>query len=67
LWNRDKSDGRQFGCGKGGSGCIFRAYGWGHGTQGVQGPGDVEGWVIPEDATFARRVIEVGGLVEDFG
>ena len=33
----------------------------------VEGPGDVEGGVVPEDGPFAGGVVEIGGFVEDFG
>ena len=32
-----------------------------------KGPGDVEGGVVPEDGAFTGRIVEVGGLIEDFG
>jgi hypothetical protein len=33
----------------------------------VEGPGDGQSWVIPEDAAFAGGGVEASGLVEDFG
>jgi hypothetical protein len=32
-----------------------------------QRPGDVEGRIVPEDGTFASRIIEISGLVKNFG
>ena len=36
-------------------------------SQGVEGPGDVEGGVVPDDGALSSRVVDVGGLVKDFG
>ena len=45
---------------------VFRAdRGWDV-IQGFEGPGDVEGGIVPEDRAFSGGVVEVGGLVEDF-
>jgi len=35
--------------------------------EGFEGPGDVEGGVVPKDAAFSGRVVEIGGFVEDLG
>jgi hypothetical protein len=32
-----------------------------------EGPSDVEDGVVPEDRAFSGGVVEIGGLVEDFG
>ena len=39
----------------------------GEAIEEIEGPGDVEGGIVPEDGAFAGGVIEVGGFVEDFG
>ena len=53
----------------GGEGCAGGVLGAERGRCGeqVERPGDVEGGVVPEEAAFAGRVIEVGGLVEHLG
>jgi hypothetical protein len=35
--------------------------------EGIEGPRDVEGGVIPRDRAFSGWVVEVGGLIEDLG
>ena len=46
---------------------VFGADGGRLAVEDFERPGNVEGGVIPEDAAFAGRVVEVGGFVEDFG
>jgi hypothetical protein len=36
-------------------------------VEGFEGPGDVEGGVVPENGAFAGWMVEVRGFVEDFG
>jgi hypothetical protein len=38
-----------------------------HACQGVEGPCDIKGGVVPDDGALSGRVVDVGGLVEDFG
>jgi len=45
---------------------IFGADGRWCAIEGFEGPGDVEGGVVPEDGAFSSGVVEIGGLVEDF-
>ena len=41
-------------------------FGADEGGDAFEGPGDVEGGVIPEDAALSGRVVEISGLVEYF-
>ena len=54
-------------CGEEGARCsVLGAYGR-RPIDGIQGPIDCEGRVVPEDGAIADGIIEVGRLVEDFG
>jgi hypothetical protein len=46
---------------------VFGAERCGEAVEGFEGPGDVEGGVVPEDGAFAGGVVEVGGLIKNFG
>ena len=46
---------------------VFGAERCGEAVEGFEGPGDVEGGIVPENGTFSGRVVEIGGLVEDLG
>jgi hypothetical protein len=60
-------NGRQIRLRKQSSESVFGADRWRRAAEGFEGPGDVEGRVVPEDRAFAGRVVGIGGLVEDFG
>ena len=65
--NRILLDRRQIGFGEGSSGGVFGADTEWSAIEGFEGPGDVEGGVVPEDGSFSGWVVGVGGFVEDFG
>jgi hypothetical protein len=60
-------DRRQIGFGEGCSRGVFGADTEWSAIEGFEGPGDVEGGVVPEDGAFSGWVVGVGGFVEDFG
>jgi hypothetical protein len=45
---------------------VFGAERRGDAVEGFEGPGDVQGGIVPEDGTFASGMVEVGGFVKDF-
>jgi len=59
--------GRQVRLGKQSSQGVLGADGWLGAVEVFDGPGDVEGGIVPEDRAFAGGVVEIGGLVEDLG
>jgi hypothetical protein len=59
--------GWQIRLGKQSSQGVLGADGWLGAVEGFDGPGDVEGGVVPEDGAFAGGVVEIGGLVEYLG
>jgi hypothetical protein len=46
---------------------VLRADGGWNTIKSFQGPGDVEGRVVPEDGALSGGMVEVGGFVKDFG
>jgi hypothetical protein len=57
---------REIGCGEELAEGVLGADGGRGAIEGFEGPGDVEGGVIPEDGAFSGGVVEVGGFVKDF-
>ena len=60
-------DGREFGFGEECAERVLGADCRGSAVECFEGPVDIEGGVVPEDGTFSGRMIEVCGLVQDFG
>jgi hypothetical protein len=58
---------REFGFGEGCAESVLRTDGGLGAIEGIEGPGDVESGVVPRDRAFSSRVVEISGLVEDFG
>jgi hypothetical protein len=57
----------EVGCGEECATLVLGADGRWCAIEGFEGPGDVECRVVPEDGAFSSGIVEIGGLVEDFG
>ena len=57
----------EVGCGEECATLVLWAHGRWCAVENFEGPGDVEGGIVPEDGAFTSGIVEIGGLVEDFG